>query len=223
LGVREYCSHLGARSIEREGAQSMKIQAVLLAACVASAPATAFAAIVVDQQQGSGPSLAFFVETDLAQSFTPGASNVAGGGVFLSSLSGSGGGTVTFGLWTSLPNAAGAMELAESTVPIVGNGQWLDAFWSPVSVTPGATYFLTFDASSNYGVGFDIDNPYPNGNLFANPGYKSFPTYDFAFRTYTSTGAVPEPSTWILALAGFLGLGAASRLVGRRRFVASAP
>lgn len=195
----------------------MNSRTTLLMTCVslALAPATASAAIVLDQQQNNAfVNMAEFVQTDLAQSFTTSASNVAGGGVFLLGGLGSGPGSVTFGLWTALPNVEGAVELAQSTVAIVGNDQWLDAFWTPVSVTPGATYYLTFDSSSNYGVTGDLDNPYPNGNVFANAGYQSFPSYDYTFRTYTSTGAVPEASTWAMMLVGFAGIGFACR----RRF-----
>ena len=185
----------------------MNARTVLLIMSAAIAPTTASAAVVLDQQQNSDTTnIASFHQTDLAQSFTTTANNVAGGGVFLENGVGSGGGTVTFGLWTELPNVGGAVELATATATIVSNDQWLDAFWSPVSVTPGATYYLTFDSASSYGVGGDITNPYPNGNVFANAGYQSFPAFDYAFRTYTSAGAVPEPSTWAMMALGFAGL-----------------
>lgn len=123
--------------------------------------------------------------------------------------------TVNFGLWTKLPNAAGAIQLASGSVMTTVGNNWVDAFWTPVAATIGTQYFLTFSSSSN-GVAGDTNNPYAGGNVLANSGYESFDGYDYAFRTFASdgVGGVPEPTTWALTIAGFAMIGAAAR---RRR------
>jgi hypothetical protein len=87
----------------------------------------------------------------------------------------------------------------------------LDVFWTPVSVVPGTTEYLVFTSSNNfYAIAGDTGNPYPFGNVYANGGYQSFPSYDYTFRTYsesTFTAAVPEPSTWAMMILGFAGIG----------------
>jgi hypothetical protein len=189
----------------------MNVRTISLIFFTTIIPATASARIVLDQIQNKHDlGFASFDQADLAQSFTTTANNVAGGGIFLlEPISGSGAGTITFGLWTALPNVAGTVELAHASVTIAGINKWTDAFWSPVTITPGATYYLTFDDGNSQGVlaGAGGD-PYPNGNAFANAGYGSFPSFDYTFRTYTDNGVVtPEPSTWAMMLLGFAGLG----------------
>lgn len=180
----------------------MKMSLVAPILMLAVSPVAASAANVLDQQQNNAPTpMAGFSQTNLAQSFQTSASNVSGGGVYLVPGDGSGGGTVTFGLWTALPNAAGATELASGTSAILSAGQFVDAFWAPVAVTPGATYYLTFDSPSSYVVDGDVSNPYPRGNVYANSGYQAFPSYDYTFHTFTATGA-PEPASWALMLVG---------------------
>jgi hypothetical protein len=180
------------------------------AAVVLAGPASA--AIAIDQNQPNGPAyMAAFEQTDLAQSFQQSTDNVAGAGIFLQPGSGSGSANITIGLWSHLPNAGGAL-LASGTETISGDNQWVDVFWSPVGVTPGATEYLVFTSDTNsYGISGDTSNPYPYGYVFANPGYEAFTGYDYTFRTYTDTtySAVPETSTWLLMLLGFAGLGVA--------------
>ena len=160
---------------------------VLASTCVAS-----LATNIIDQEDTvQNAYMAAFAQTDLAQSFTPSAGNSSGAGVFLYTIEGSQG--ITISLWDNLPNNNGN-ELASATSGAVGANQWVDVFWNPVAVTPGKTYYLVFESVNNAsGLWGDLDNNYPGGNVFANPGYQSFPDYDYTFREYSST--VPEPAT----------------------------
>ena len=142
---------------------------------------------VYDQDQPSNTTcMANFSQTDLAQSFVPTANTICGAGIFLSNNA-AGVGDVTISLWDNLPNAGGTM-LATGTVTASDNS-YADVSWSSVSITPGVTYYLVF-TSTNTGqcVAGDTGNPYANGQVFANAGYGSFPTFDYTFRTENCSG-----------------------------------
>jgi len=141
--------------------------------------------------QGSGINtvcMAIFSQTDLAQSFTPGLPFSCGAWIDLRSGIGSPG-AVTIELWDALPNAGGSL-LASGTDPAAAPGGLASVSWPAVAVTPGATYYLVFTAdASGQGmcIGGDTNNPYPNGNVFANPGYQPFPDFDYAFASLGDT------------------------------------
>jgi hypothetical protein len=202
----------------------MKLRDLLIGSIVLAASTQAHAANVIDQSQPSDPYyMAAFAQTGLAQSFSTPNNNVSGAGIEIIQ-DGIGPYAVTLGLWDNLPNVAGAHELASTNVTVSGNG-WIDGFWSPAPVTPGNTYYLTFDGPGNWSAGgiAGAIGGYPNGNVFANSGYMSFPGYDYTFRTYTDTafsGGVPEPATWAMLLLGFASLGAMLR--SRKRLAATA-
>jgi hypothetical protein len=104
--------------------------------------------------------------------------------------------------------------LATGTAQTESNDRWLDVFWSPVTLTAGQTYFLVFQDDRNaYGIAGDTNNPYANGNVYANSGFGNFSGFDYAFRTYAddATGAVPEPATWAMMIMGFGLVGGAMR------------
>ena len=195
----------------RAGALSASLIILTLAASSASATD------VLDQQQtDTSRDMAAFSDTDAAQSFTPTAGNVSGGGIYVKPPTNSGAtnGTIDFGLWTALPNAAGAAELAHGSTAVSAGNQWIDTFWTPVAVTFGQTYYLTFSSGTAYSVGGNTTNLYAGGQLYDLPGYYSFPTYDFAFRTYTSTtfgSPAPEPAAWLLMISGLGMVGAVTR------------
>ncbi|HVZ17567.1 MAG TPA: PEP-CTERM sorting domain-containing protein [Terriglobales bacterium] len=161
-------------------------------------------ASVIDQQDSTANTyMAGFSQTDLAQSFTPSANTSAGAGIYLYSLEGSDG--ITISLWTGLPTQGGT-ELASATSGPVGPDQWVDVFWSPVAVTPGVTYYLVFESINNAGgIWGDLDNGYAGGMVFANPGYQPFPDFDYTFREY-SAAATPEPASLSLLAAGLFGV-----------------
>ena len=78
-------------------------------------------------------------------------------------------------------------------------GGFATVTWPAVAVTPGNTYFLVFTADAagdGMCIAGDTNNPYPFGNVFANPGYQPFPTFDYTFEAFGDT-VVP------VGLAGF--------------------
>jgi hypothetical protein len=189
-------------------------------AFLATSPNIAQASTVIDQSNpnsGLGVIAAFY-QTDLAQSFTAGASNTAGAGILLDPINFGGSATtstINIQLWTALPITLGATELASGSV-IGSLGTYADVFWSPVTTTVGTQYYLLFYSTEQY---FAIDgsvNNYPGGNVFANGGYSNFTSFDYAFRTYTDTSfssATPLPAALPLFASGLGALG----LLGWRR------
>jgi hypothetical protein len=184
--------------------------AVFLVVVLSTGVATAD--LVIDQQQtDASVYMAGFSQGDLAQSFQQSQSNVAGAGIFLESGVGWTD-NVTIGLWDNLPNAGGSLLGSASAMGT--QGTWVDVFWSPATVTPGNTLFLVFSGNTSLGIAGSIANPYPYGQVYANPGYGSFPNFDYAFRTYYENGpVVPLPGAVLL---GLLGLGSAGGLLRRK-------
>ena len=134
---------------------------------------------VVDQQSLSNTTcMALFSQTDLAQSFVPS----------LLSSNNAGIGDVTIALYDNLPNAGGVL-LASGTALGVLAGNWADAIWPEVPVTPGNTYYIVFTGTnSNQCVAGDTSNPYPDGIVFANSGYTPFLGFDYTFKTISGEG-----------------------------------
>ena len=150
--------------------------------------------IEIDQNQPSGPAyMAAFDQTDLAQSFMQTNDNIAGAGILLQTGIGTSD-NVTIQLWDALPNAGGTM-LAEASATGTA-GQWVDVLWTAVEITPSTTYYLVFVGNTTLGIAGDLYNPYPNGHVFANPGFTPFTTFDYAFRTYYDTEVPIERHTW---------------------------
>ncbi len=126
-------------------------------------------------------------QTDLAQSFIPLSDVSAGAGFRFETASNDE--DLILSLWDNLPNAGGT-ELATGTTTTSGD-LWVDVFWDPVTVTPGNTYFLVIEGTVTSCVSGSLNDPYPDGNVFANPGYQPFPAFDYTFRTYTCDASGP--------------------------------
>jgi hypothetical protein len=148
----------------------------------------------IDQNQPSGPAyMAAFSQGGLAQSFMQTNDNISGAGILLMAGVGTSD-NVTIQLWDGLPNAGGTMITEGSATGTAG--QWVDVYWSYVSITPATTYFLVFVGNSTLGITGDLSNPYPYGNVYANSGYTPFSAYDYAFRTYYETEVSLDRQTW---------------------------
>lgn len=165
-------------------------------------PATAAAQVIDVEQPSHGVLMALFTQTDLAQSFIPTKTNCAGGSIFLSPGAGVGG-TITIELWDALPNVPGANMLASGTTAGVPDS-WAEAFWPAVPVTPGTTYYMVYQSTDlAMAISGELNNPYLDGNLFANAGFGTFLNFDFAFRTWADgtplalsiTGSCPTSVT----------------------------
>jgi hypothetical protein len=156
----------------------------------------------IDQNQPSAPNnMAAFYQTCLAQSFQQTHTNISGAGINLMSSMGSTD-TVTIQLWaTGLPNASGTMLTEASAVGTAG--QWVDVYWTPVSVVPGTTYYLVFTGNTTLGIKGDENNPYPYGCVYANSGFSQFANYDYTFRTYYNDAVSLERNTWASVKASF--------------------
>ena len=166
---------------------------------------SANAALFIDQEQSSNTvNMANFSQSNLAQSFKPTANNVAGAGIFLKEGIGTIG-DVKISLWNPFANG-GAQLLATGTALRQVPDTWTEVFWNPVAVTPNKTLLLVFDSLSNLAIAGDLNNPYPNGQVYANRGFQSFPNYDYTFRTYSDDSfgmqSVPEPTS-VLGLMTF--------------------
>ena len=178
------------------------------------------AAQTIDQNSPVANSyMSYFDQSPLVQSFKQDASNITGAGIFLLPDVGTTG-TIFIGVYDGLPNT-GANLLAGGSV--VGTaGSWADAFWSPLSITPGATYYLGFSSADHLGAWGDTSNGYANGQLWVNGGLSSYPDFDYTFRTYAAAAVVPEPATWAFMVMGFGGVGAVLRRSRKKVTVACA-
>ncbi len=170
-------------------------------AVAVAALAMAANAHILDQSQTDGSVyMAAFSQTDLAQSFMQ-TNNTIDGAAVLTQAGIGGGDIITISLWNLLPNAGGSM-LATGSVSGVTPGQWAEVTWPAVNITPATTYYLVFTSDRNtMGLAGSVNNPYPNGQVYANAGFQPFPAFDYAFKTYY----LPEPAALAMfAVAGLL-------------------
>lgn len=183
-----------------------------------SAPAQS--AVVIDQNQPLVNTFAISMTApEIAQSFRPAANNVAGAGVRMEGCCGDGLTELTLSLWTNLPSlggtqlASGTGTTDNSTWVSAPDTRWVDAFWTPVAVSPGSTLFLVIESSDGkFGLsGFSVSaggfDAYAFGDAYVSGSGNPF--LDYTFRTFSEDGvsAVPEPSTWAMMIFGFAGIG----------------
>ncbi len=163
------------------------VKHLILSALIACGAATSVnAQQCLDQNAPTNNAcMAGFGQVDLAQSFMQTAGNINGAGIFMYAGVGSPE-TLTISLWDKLPNAGGTMLASGSGT--ASPGAWFDVSWNCVNITPGVTYYLVFSSTASMCYAGDVANGYPHGNVFANPGFGSFPSFDYTFRTYNCCG-----------------------------------
>lgn len=162
------------------------------------------------------------------QSFTPTMNTSTGAGVYTQSWGYPFANfTMITKLWDNTPYAVGSNELASATVNTSYQGyeqKWVDATWAtPVALTPGNTYFLSFTGNTFYiEYGLTDYNSYVGGNLTTASTQGevahnlNVASYDLAFREFGENDVVnttPEPATFTLFATGAAGL----LLMARRR------
>jgi hypothetical protein len=175
---------------------------------LAASVSIAKASLVLDQSDTdiSGGELTEFNVPGKVQSFTAGATNIAGADVFLS-RSGVGTADIFMEIYTDIPNATDAIELASGSAT-AKPGQIATVTWTPVPITVGTMYYLAFQVSNGgFGVDGSTNNPYPGGSAYDLGSELNLPDFDYAFQTFTETdlAATPLPSALPL-FAGGLGL-----------------
>jgi len=197
---------------------------LIAAILVAASTQTQAKGFVYDQQSTNTPSifgdyLNIQKDSPLLQSFIPTLSTIGFAQFEFWDFSGTpnngnNGATVYVNLWTGSPNVNSATLLG-STTPVFmpeGFGESYPGvtnfyFSTPISLTPGQTYYLqpvVFSGDDPWDI-WSPGDTYPNGQLFIKG-------LDFSTDMWFREGAVPEPTT--LALAG---LGGILAFAGKRR------
>ena len=172
-------------SITQVPSEGNHVKHLILSALILCGAATSVSAQCLDQNAPTNNAcMAGFGQTDLAQSFKQTAGNISGAGIYMDVYGSPE--TLTISLWDKLPNVGGTMLASGSG--LASPSSWFDVSWPCVNVTPGATYYLVFSSTASMCYDGDVNNGYPNGNVFANPGFGSFPGYDYTFRTYNCCG-----------------------------------
>lgn len=168
-------------------------------------------ALVVDQSNTdiSSGEISVFNVPGKVQSFTAGATNIAGADIFLDPNKDLGATTaiISMEIFTDIPNAVDAVELASGSVT-AHRGQIATVDWTPVPTIVGTLYYLAFQSSNPFfGVDGSTNNPYPGGSAYDFGSEQNLPDFDYAFQTFTEPNISPTPLPAALPLfAGGLGL-----------------
>ena len=175
---------------------------------------SAHAATIIDQSQttNTGSWAALNSSSNWNQSFTAGANNVAGAGIYLTAGSPTDG-TMTLEIWDGLSGLGGTL-LATGTTNTDPNqlDSWVDIFWTPVSLSIGNTYYLQITGDTQTFFAFGNGDPYAGGNIFSGTdGVQAPADNDLMFRTYYDTAFIPVPAAVWLFGSGLLGLLAIAR------------
>lgn len=139
----------------------------------------------VDQNQPSDTTnMAFFSQSDLAQSFQQKLPSLKSAEIFLRDEVGTQD-SVTLSVYDGLPNAGGSLVTRGGTV--AREGEWARVRFPRTWLATDQTYYMVLESGGSGGLAVSGDtlNPYPLGQVFANPGFNPFPDFDYTFRTFS--------------------------------------
>lgn len=196
----------------------MKKMFLCAAAVLLATSSPAMAAFVVDTgaPPGTGVNLALNPDQDLAGFFTLGAATtITAVEGFINSFPGATG-TVTIFSDGATPSAANILFTATfATIEAPNPGEWQGVFGKSWNLAAG-NYWVGFGTSGPSGMFSGAPSPLSNfaftsgGNWFSNP----FSSDNIGVRISgvpTGGGAVPEPASWAMMIAGFGLVGGAMR------------
>jgi PEP-CTERM motif len=158
------------------------------------------AAAIVDQSQLKDDGTPIPITGQIiVQSFQQTNANISGAAVKLSRISDS-----PVPITISLSATLGGPVLASGTRTGL-SGDFVEVDWSPVAVTPGAEYFLTFSSTNELSPNIAAfrGDPYAAGELFNGGSPQPF---DSTFETFADVADAPEPAAILLLGMGLVGL-----------------
>jgi MYXO-CTERM domain-containing protein len=141
----------------------------------------------------------------LSQTFKQTAGSICGAGVYVLNFFGNTD-YISLTVFDADPYFGGSPIAGATGVAIANSAGWVDAYWSPVAITPGQEYFLQISGLGLTGLAGSVSETYANGSLrYFGTDYGAF-GYDMTFRTWA-----PIPTPGAATLLGLAGLAASRR------------